>query len=982
MRSFIAVFVISVAPLVQQSVAKAAEPSRVELAGRFGDKVRPFLKAFCLDCHSGEKPKGDLDLAPYSSLDSVEKDSRQWAKVLEKLKAEEMPPEEAKQHLPDEARRELVTWITDLRTFQTHAGADDPGLVLARRLSNAEYDYTIRDLTGFDIRPAKEFPVDPANQAGFDNSGESLAMSPFLLKKYMEAARVVADHLVLRIDGLAFAPHPVISETDRDKFCVNRIIEFYKRQPTDLAAYFLAAWQFENRAKLGRQQAALDEFARDQRLSAKYLAKVHAALSEEHDEVGPLAALAAVWKRLPLPDAAHQDEARRGCESLRDWVIALRQKVRPEFPNLSARKMHNGCQWLVLWKDRQYATTRLTYSPGSALKLTAAELSPGEAGASAMKVPAEPADEERYEEAFKRFCAVIPDEFFVSERARVYLDPKQEKKLTGRLLNAGFHSQTGYFRDDGPLYDLILSADQQHELDTLWQEMDFVDEAVTRQYAAMMWFERSDSSYMRDPEFNFVRPEDKDSFSEAKVKRLNDAFLTKAKSVDASPIVQEAIRDYFSEINSRIRWLERTRLAAEPSHVQALVDFAGRAYRRPLTDDEKNDIRSFYRKLRDDDHLDHEQAVRDTLVSILMSPYFCYRVNAVPPGDGVAPLSDYELASRLSYFLWSSMPDGPLLARAAAGDLHKPAVITAEARRMLRDGRVRGLATEFGGNWLDFRRFEEWNGVDRSRFPEFTSDLRQAMFEEPIRFFVDLAQHDGSVLDFLHGDYTFVNVALAKHYGMPPLDTPADQWTRIDEAYRFGRGGLLPMAVFLTKNSPGLRTSPVKRGYWVVRRLLGEEIPPPPPNVPVLPADESKLGDLTLPQLLARHRQDKNCSVCHERFDAAGLAFEGFGPVGERRSIDLGGKPVQDKVKFRDGSEGAGLDGLRAYVRTRQNDFLDNLCRKLLAEALGRTLQLSDEKTIERMRAALDNHGYRFGALVEAVVTSPQFLNKRRRGAE
>ncbi len=177
---------------------------------------------------------------------------------------------------------------------------------------------------------------------------------------------------------------------------------------------------------------------------------------------------------------------------------------------------------------------------------------------------------------------------------------------------------------------------------------------------------------------------------------------------------------------------------------------------------------------------------------------------------------------------------------------------------MIQDDRARALAVEFGGNWLDFRRFEEHNSVDRNRFPEFTNELRQAMFEEPVRFFLSVAQHDQSVLDFLYGDYTFVNPVLAKFYGMPAPNTRANEWTRIDDIGHYGRGGLPTMAVFLTKNAPGLRTSPVKRGYWVVRRLLGEVIPPPPPNVPVLPADETKLGDLTLPQTMAKHREDRN----------------------------------------------------------------------------------------------------------------------------
>jgi hypothetical protein len=201
---------------------------------------------------------------------------------------------------------------------------------------------------------------------------------------------------------------------------------------------------------------------------------------------------------------------------------------------------------------------------------------------------------------------------------------------------------------------------------------------------------------------------------------------------------------------------------------------------------------------------------------------------------------------------------------------------------------------------------------------------------------------------------------------------------RVEDARPYGRGGLLPMAVFLTKNAPGLRTSPVKRGNWVVRRLLGETIPAPPATVPELPADEAKLGELTLREVLARHRADKSCAACHERFDGIGLAFEGYGPVGERRTKDLGGRPVDARATFPGGSEGEGLDGLRAYLRDRrQDEFVDNLCRRLLAYALGRTLLPSDEELVADIRRKLAANGYRFSTLVEAIVTSPQFLNKR-----
>jgi hypothetical protein len=298
---------------------------------------------------------------------------------------------------------------------------------------------------------------------------------------------------------------------------------------------------------------------------------------------------------------------------------------------------------------------------------------------------------------------------------------------------------------------------------------------------------------------------------------------------------------------------------------------------------------------------------------------------------------------------------------------------------MLKDARIRGLAEQFAGNWLEFRRFEETNTVDRARFPTFTNELRQAMAEEPIRFFMHVASQNSSVLDFLDADYTFVNHSLAKHYDMPVPGGSLDRWVKVDDARRYGRGGLLPMAVFLTKNAPGLRTSPVKRGYWVVRRMLGEHIPPPPPEVPELPKDEAK-GELSLPQLLAQHRNHKACAGCHQRFDSLGLAFEAYGPIGERRTLDLGGRPVETKATFPDGSEGTGLDGLHRYLAAkRQQEFVENLCRKLFAFALGRGLALSDQTTINAMRARLAKDGYRFDSLVESIVTSPQFVNKRGR---
>jgi hypothetical protein len=254
------------------------------------------------------------------------------------------------------------------------------------------------------------------------------------------------------------------------------------------------------------------------------------------------------------------------------------------------------------------------------------------------------------------------------------------------------------------------------------------------------------------------------------------------------------------------------------------------------------------------------------------------------------------------------------------------------------------------------------------------------MYEEPIRFMLDVFRENRSVLDFLYANHTFVNPALAKHYGIPNVSGDNRVWARVDDANKYDRGGLLPMSAFLTKNAPGLRTSPVKRGYWVVKNVLGERIPPPPAAVPELPRDEAKL-DLPLRDLLARHRQNPSCAGCHSRFDSFGLVFEGFGPVGERRAKDLSGRVVDASATFPGGATGSGIEGLKTYLRAnRQNDFIDNLSRKLLAYALGRSLILSDDILIESMRAKLERDGYRFDSLVESIVTSSQFRYKRGGG--
>jgi hypothetical protein len=999
----------------------AAGAAPLRLDAEFEQTVRPFVTKYCIGCHSGQNPAAQFDIKSYTTVDTVTRDYPRWALVMKRLTAQEMPPKPVPPP-PADARQHVIDWIQSVRAEVIRKSEGDPGLVLARRLSNAEYNYTIRDLTGQDLEPTREFPVDPANPAGFDNSGESLTMSSGLLNKYLQAARGIADHMVLTPDGIDFAPYPMLVETDREKYAIQRILSFYHRQPTDYADYFQAAWRYKYRATLEKPSVTLKAIAAEAKVSPKYLPMVWQIL-EDKDAMGPVAKLQSMFRALPAPgpqkDAAGQAEALRAqCIAMRDFVVKIRSHTAMQFAAPVVLGLPGASQPLLNWKLREYASHRRDSDPNDLRNdtdpppvvpeipkfpglhqdaaphwtLVAAK---ARAGDPDLVVPA--AERSQYEASFARFASVFPDAFFVAERGRYFPDDSEDK---GRFLSAGYHNTMGYFRDDTPLAELILDEKGQKELDRLWNEFDFIAEFTARTWT-QYFLNQSGEVYGRGAEGGSPRPPDREITDEKVVMGFRDAYLTEAAAdPENDPVAPLAIRDHFERINATLRGLEKEHAAAEPLHQQALLRFAERAYRRPLTKAEGDDLLVYYRTLRQRNELSHEDALRDCIAAVLMSPDFLYRIDlednagtaslksaisavALKTSSGVAvrPLSGYALASRLSYFLWSSMPDDELLKHATAGDLQKPEILLAETRRMLKDERARGLATEFGGNWLDFRHFETINTVDRDRFPSFNNDLREAMFQEPVRYIQDVINHDRSVLDMLYGRYTFVNPVLAKHYGMPPPagvdNNDTNTWVRVDDADKYQRGGLLPMAVFLTANSPGLRTSPVKRGYWVVRRVLGEVIPPPPPVVPELPADEAK-SDLPLREMLAQHRSNPVCAACHARFDVVGMAFEGYGPVGEARSKDLAGRPVDVATVFPGGSQGSGFEGVSTYIREhRQQDFVDNLSRKLLAYALDRSLQLSDEAIVERMESRLPANQYRFNTLVETIVASPQFLNKR-----
>lgn len=508
---------------------------------------------------------------------------------------------------------------------------------------------------------------------------------------------------------------------------------------------------------------------------------------------------------------------------------------------------------------------------------------------------------------------------------------------------------TLFYREDDQLARLMLDDSQKSLLDRYWDELHYISQdALT----------------------------------------LVDAFaqLMEFATQDADPTVFEPMR---KPINDRAAAFRQLMIASQPQHVAALLDFAALAYRRRLTEAEAIELRGLYTRLREQE-IPHDEAMKLTLARILVAPAFLYRVEKPGPGDSAGPVSDWELASRLSYFLWASQPDQELRQLAAAGELQNREMVVAQTRRMLRDGRVRRLATEFACQWLHIHDFDHLDEKSERHFPTFVS-VRGTMYEESIQFFTHFFQDDASVLDILDADYTFVNDELAQLYGIPALQavasakgaTKADsrsQWRRVDGVKQYGRGGILGQATTLATQSGASRTSPILRGNWVSEVLLGERLPRPPKDVPQLPDDETATAGLTVRQLVEKHTSDPKCAVCHQRIDAFGFALEGFDAIGLRRDKDLADRPIETRVKTMDGTEFDGLDGLRNYLVTvRREAFLKQFCRKLLGYSLGRGVQLSDEPLLAEMQKQLQAHDYKIFAAVEAIVGSRQFREIRGR---
>jgi len=1055
------------------------------------------LQTYCLDCHTGAGAEARLDLEMLLSQ-PVEPRWQDWRRVARVLDSQEMPPEDAAQ--PDESeRRELGRAIDESLEQLFLSAADDPGPSQLRRLTNAQYEYCIEDLTGvrFDLRD--RLVPDSVGSSGFTNAATGQFMQADTLERYLEAAKQIAGHAVLGAGPLYFSEQA--GATGMELASIKRIQEIYRThgfrtgagegaEPyrTHLFAQaFEVAWRFRHRKALGFETKTLDRWAAESDLTPAFARHVWDTLNMP-DPPYPLSELIDRWQAWPEPDAIGGDkdeavgklagqldqhmrslqERLAGSASAEEeaalltWnsieipdaktflVTARRRLLRKDDGNFtldlnnadlfdkdgtvllrisvesadqteqvsSAVVIFENPEFKIRYNDRSDSAevplarvikpeSLRDLNPGSnpdgeAITSSDFVVGTGQTRTIAIELPEDSRSGQLtlharldqklgrdrivrvviddvtnsrvrsyssllrdqsseamsdWESGLETFAASLPQishgEPAPSDRDPI---PRPFDATYNTSERNYFHTAVKYYRDDDFLVRYLLTPDVARELQTAWTDLltsfDFHD--VNLRFVVSRY-------QLAEPD----RPDQ----SALRVASLTPEWI---ESLPEEP------RSFIAAYKAEYDAMHSARRSAQTRHLQDLIEFASRAWRQPLDAHQKQTLKAFYQTQRDEQGLDHEEAVRATIARILVSPEFLYLGEHVADGDGPARLSDFELAGRMAAVLWSSLPDASLLQAAESGALSKPDELKAQVLRMTASPKTRRFADEFFGQWLGFYQFDRFRGVDTNQFPEFDDDLKESLHDEAISFFEYLIRQDRPYHEILTADFAFLNPTIARHYGIEwdAGEGGGDQIRLVDDVTDHHRGGVLSLGALLTATSAPLRTSPVKRGDWILRRLLGTPVPPPPADAGSIAAEEV-LGDgKTVRERLEAHRQSPECMSCHERIDPLGFALEHFDSLGRWRQTYSDDLAIDASGTLADGRVLDGLSDLKRYLADQDESVRRTLATNLVAYVTGRAESISDSMLIRRVADQLGETPQLSSALT-LIMQSPQFQKTR-----
>ncbi|HEU4386642.1 MAG TPA: DUF1592 domain-containing protein, partial [Blastocatellia bacterium] len=1073
---------------------------------------RKIFEQYCFVCHGAENPPAGVSLERLTSQGLTGDNFQQWRRVATALEHKIMPPKGMPKPSEQE-RHQLLSWIVEQMAAYADKNDGDPGPVTVRRLTTGEYNYTIKDLTGLDLNVGIDATSDSVGGEGFTNFGDVQFMQDANLERYLDAAKIIADHAVIGSGPLEFFPDR--GKTGFELSAITRIKEVYAAngfrtvsgeggRPFGLGRYgkaLYAAWRYKHRVALGEAGLTLAELARREGINPRFAQHIWQVMN--NPSLGyPCSEVALRWRKLTRPGAdrnAAAAAARAGSEEIQKFIVSwaswlfargdvaaggagdesplefsdrtlnvepshrfafIRGGARPRglspgpakvYLNVATVDPAMGDRPVIIWRNLTVGFRPIKPRPpvaeGQSAVVTADE---AQAAADLRRgiLPAGPRQTLRSvvsEETAKRLNfghspdgTVIGPDDFASAGSVMFEVPMPEGPYS---LNFQVDATLGSNHEQVVRIVIADREDGQTRGQPTRTLLGDMNKAGYRAFrAGVMEFARllppnshgeptpADKDPVPDPFDNTYNVPEHDEFVE-KIKYIRDDRFVVANLLDPATRVRldhawndlyasfeyhddylrllakhfgvdlkgrgiaqmdraainalpVEMRQYVIPLRREYDSVVAAQIAARPGHVEDCLQFASRAWRRPLAEREKQSLRAFYQKTLSIEG-DHRKAIQALLTRTLVAPQFLYRLEQAPGASAiqtvadrppVRPLTNWEMASRLSFFLWASIPDDELRRAAAAGELSNEAGTRRQVRRMLADPKARRMAIEFFGQWLGFYHFDQHRGVDTSRFTEFTDDVREAMYDEAVSFFEHIIRNDRPVREVLFADYTFLNEDLARFYGVKRDIKATEQPQLIEGANAFHRGGLLRLGAVLTATSAPLRTSPVKRGDWVLRRVLGITVPPPPADAGSIPADDKLFEGLSIKARLEKHKRNPSCANCHTRFDPLGFALEHYDPTGRWRDRYADGKPIEDSATLSDQTPINGVDGLIDYLKSKDEQVCRTLARKLVGYALGRTILASDEALIDRM--VKTGSEATFSQLVMETTASRQFRNR------
>jgi hypothetical protein len=845
---------ILIVAIAFSSLSSGDEPqagARLPDAAVFAESVQPFFARNCYGCHNAKLSSGGLNLQAYTSAALLSQDVGEAEKVLKKLQSGEMPPK-GMPRPSDGDVRVIANWI---ETALDHQNTTNKGRVLTRRLNRVEYNNTVRDLLGVNVKPADDFPQDDSAY-GFDNIAEALSVSPLLLEKYVATAERIAKTAVfgaeLKTSTAVYLPP------------LPRRMETTNRTLVPFPAYY----SMSNYDLTGLSQPGSFHTTHVFPADGEYQIRIAGAgFRPNGSDPGQMT----LWLDGKLIQTFQVDVGVEGSGFERrpdHWDVRV---------NITA-----GPHELVAAFPRQFDGLPVNFGGPNPTRNVFDPCKDSQISFGGPRCLAAVLKQEETKDAKDPNC--------------INCDPQTPERVARR------EEQIRNAKEDVSR-PLVFQGNSVHEV------------AITGPY-------------------NFRGGPSPES--------LRKIFICDRQD-DHSPACERRI----------------------------ISNLAYRAFRGPVAPEKVDRLLAISEGAQKRGG-SFVEGISLAIAAMLASPDFLFRIEGdTVSGADATQSQQYRLASKLSYFLWSSMPDEEMLSAAGKGTLNRPETLNAEVRRMLADPKAWALVENFAGQWLEIRRLETAQ-PDRERFPDFDEYLRASMIKETQLFFQYVMKQDRSILDFINGPYSFLNERLARHYGISGIT--GSEFRKVDLTGT-GRSGVLTQGSVLEVSSYGNRTSVVLRGKWILENILNAPPPPPPANVPSL--DEDAVGSsATLRQQMEQHRKNAVCASCHSKMDPLGFGFENFDAVGTWRTMD-GKFPIDASGVLPDGRKFQGAEELKVILRQQKDSFAECLAEKLLTYALGRGLDHSDQPAVKQIVTHMAADDYKFSSLLLGIVNSTPFQMQR-----